>query len=62
MNHFMNNGKEYMKKEKKVRQYRSNQGRSPQQMESTYKTLEWTFVGFIVLVVVYAIGKAIQVW
>lgn len=62
MNHFMNNGKEYMKKEKKVRQYRSNQGRSPKQMESSYKALEWTFIGFILLVVVYSCGKASGIW
>jgi hypothetical protein len=43
MNHFMNNGNEYLKKEKKIRQYRSNQGRSPERMEKTYKILSWSF-------------------
>lgn len=49
-------------KERKVRQYRSNQGRSPQQVESSYKALEWSFLSLVIVTVVYAIGKAIQVW
>ncbi len=30
-------------KKKKYRQYRSNQGRSPERMEKTYKMMGWTF-------------------
>lgn len=37
---------------KKQRQYRSNQGRSPRQMESNYKILMWSMVGFIVSLVI----------
>ena len=53
MNHFMNNGKEYLKKENKVRQYRSNQGRSPKRMEKTYKMIGWSFkllIGTILII------------
>ena len=53
MNHFMNNGKEYLKKEKKILQYRSNQGRSPQQVENSYKAIEWTFVGGLIIGIIY---------
>lgn len=57
MNHFMNNGKEYLKKEKKIRQYRSNQGRSPERMEKTYKMISWSFTGFIVtLIIIWLCG------
>ena len=52
MNHFMNNGKEYLKKENKVRQYRSNQGRSPRQMEKAYKMISWSFLGLIGTVII----------
>ena len=55
MNHFMNNGKEYLKKENKVRQYRSNQGRSPHQMENSYKAVEWSFVGLLVVGIIYLV-------
>lgn len=56
MNHFMNNGKEYLK-ENKVRQYRSNQGRSPERMEKTYKMISWSFTGFILtLVIIWICG------
>jgi len=54
MNHFMNNSKEYLK-DKKVRQYRSNQGRSPQQMENSYKAIEWTFIGGLITGLIYLI-------
>mgnify|MGYP001336826978 CR=1 FL=1 len=33
---------------KKIRQYRSNQGRSPKQTESNYKVVLWSFVGLII--------------
>lgn len=51
MNHFMNNGKEYLKKNK-VRQYRSNQGRSPQQIESNYKVMSWALTGLLVTLII----------
>ena len=44
MNHFMNNGKEYLKK---PRQYRSNQGRSPRQVEGNYKIMLWSLIGLL---------------
>ena len=61
MNHFANNGKEYLRKDK-VRQYRSNQGRSPRQVEGNYKVLEWTFVGGLILGIVYTIGRILGQW
>jgi len=40
-----------MNKEKKIRQYRSNQGRSPEKMEKIYKGCFWvTVVGLVSLV------------
>ena len=32
----------------KQRQYRSNQGRSPEQLETSYRLVGWSFVGIIV--------------
>ena len=61
MNHFANNGKEYLKA-KKVRQYRSTQGRSPRQIKGNYKVLEWTFVGGLILGIVYTIGRFLGQW
>lgn len=61
MNHFANNGKEYLRKDK-VRQYRSNQGRSPRQVEGNYKVLEWTFVGGLILGIVYTTGRIAGQW
>tara|TARA_B100000963_G_C22116946_1_gene447351 strand:- start:365 stop:517 length:153 start_codon:yes stop_codon:yes gene_type:complete len=43
----MNNGKEYLKKD---RQYRSNQGRSPKQQESNEIAAFVSFVGLIVVI------------
>ena len=40
-----------MKKENKVRQYRGNQGRSPQQQESNYKMMFVSMVGFFALLI-----------
>lgn len=31
----------------KQRQYRSNQGRSPRQMETNYKVMSWALLGFL---------------
>jgi hypothetical protein len=61
MNHFANNGKEYLRKDK-VRQYRSNQGRSPRQTEGNYKVLEWTFVGGLILGIIYTTGRFLGQW
>jgi len=61
MNHFANNGKEYLKVNK-VRQYRSSQGRSPRQRQSNYKVLEWTFVGGLILGIVYTTGRILGQW
>jgi hypothetical protein len=32
----------------KKRQYRSNQGRSPQQMEKAYKMMGWSLIALII--------------
>ena len=46
-----------MKKEKKVRQYRSNQGRSPRQQESNEKVMMLGCIGFgIILLVIIIYG------
>lgn len=47
-----------MKKEKKVRQYRSNQGRSPRQQESNEKVMMLGIIGFGIMllgIVVYSL-------
>ena len=36
------------KKVKKVRQYRSNQGRSPEKTEANYKVIGISFIGMLV--------------
>lgn len=43
--------------EKKNKQYRSNQGRSPRQVESNYKLVFWSFVGLAIAVVLIFIDK-----
>lgn len=58
MNHFANNGKEYLRKV----DYSRTQGRSPRQVEGNYKVIEWTFVGGIVLGIVYTVGKILGQW
>ena len=37
-----------MEKEKKVRQYRSNQGRSPKKTEANYMVIGIAFIGMLV--------------
>jgi hypothetical protein len=37
---------------KKHRQYRSNQGRSPRQMEGSYKAVFWSFIGMFILLII----------
>lgn len=39
----------------KTRQYRSNQGRSPERMESTYKGCVWGFLIFFILAIILII-------
>jgi len=58
MNHFANNGKEYLRKTN----YRDTQGRTPKQMENNYKVVEWTFVGGIVVAIIYLIGSIVGQW
>jgi len=58
MNHFANNGKEYLRKEDCT----NTQGRSPRQVESNYKVVEWTFVGGIVLAIIYLTGSILGQW
>ena len=52
MNHFMNNGKEYLKKD---RQYRSNQGRSPKQQQSNEIAAFVSIVGLIITFIIIMI-------
>lgn len=35
----------------KKRQYRSNQGRSPQQQENNYKIMEWAVLGLSITII-----------
>ena len=43
--------------DKKIRQYRSTQGRSPKQMESSYKAIEWSMIGLIGVLLLCFIAK-----
>lgn len=42
---------------KKFRQYRSNQGRSPEKMEETYKLLAITIFGGLICLILLLIAK-----
>jgi len=44
------------KKVKKVRQYRSNQGRSPKKVEASYKVLAYSVLGILII----AIGMGLK--
>lgn len=46
-----------MEKEKKFRQYRSNQGRSPRRMESSYKMIGWSFMILVATLLINFILK-----
>ena len=46
-------------KTKKVRQYRSNQGRSPEQMESNYKVMAYGCITFLVVLIVVGLINVI---
>lgn len=43
--------------DKKIRQYRSTQGRSPKQLESSYKAIEWSVIGITITILLYFIAK-----
>ena len=47
------------KKEKKVRQYRSRQGRSDKQYESSMKAITYGGIACLGVFVLYSIGNAI---
>ena len=44
---------------KKVRQYRSNQGRSPEKLESNYKVMAYGCLTFLVTLIVVGLINAI---
>jgi hypothetical protein len=46
-------------KEKKFRQYRGNQGRSPERMEGTYKAFGYSFVAMVIVIICYVIYRCI---
>lgn len=48
------------KKEKKVRQYRSRQGRSDKQYESTMKTTGYGCLAFLGILIVYGIVNTLM--
>lgn len=39
----------------KYRQYRSNQGRTPSQMQNSYKVMSVAIAGFLIFITIYAI-------
>jgi len=45
---------------KKHRQYRSNQGRSPEKMEKTYRGCFWTIIAGLVFALVLSIYNIIS--
>lgn len=46
-----------MDKKKKFRQYRSNQGRSPQKMEETYKIIGWSLLAMFFSLILTLLTK-----
>ena len=44
---------------KKQRQYRSTQGRSPEQLESNYKIAFWSIIGLVIFVIALIIESNI---
>ena len=46
-----------MEKEKKVRQYRSNQGRSPHQQRGSYMVMAVAMLGMVATVLILAISN-----
>ena len=49
-----------LKKEKKVRQYRSNQGRSPENMESSYKVMAISMGAIVISILILVIDNWIN--
>ena len=49
-----------LKKEKKVRQYRSNQGRSPENMESSYKVMAISMGAIVLSILILVIDNWIN--
>ena len=49
-----------LKKEKKVRQYRSNQGRSPERMESSYKVMAISMGAIVLSILILVIDNLIN--
>jgi hypothetical protein len=49
-----------LKKEKKVRQYRSNQGRSPENMESSYKVMAISMGAIVISILILIIDNLIN--
>ena len=50
------------KKEKKIRQYRSNQGRSPERQSKIYKGCFWSLLIFLVVSLTCAVSNVILGW
>lgn len=46
----------------KKRQYRSDQGRSPKQKESTYKIVGWSLLVIFVIITSLVIGNLLKSW
>ena len=42
-----------------MRQYRSNQGRSPEKEESSYQTIKIAFIIFLLAIMIYSLIKII---
>ena len=49
-----------LKKEKKVRQYRSNKGRSPENMESSYKVMAISMGAIVISILILIIDNLIN--
>jgi len=49
MNHFMNNAKEFVKRKKRLRQFRSRQGKSDARYSRDMKLAFISYVGLIVI-------------
>lgn len=43
--------------EKKHRQYRSNQGKSPEQQEKNNKMLGWSLIGLVITIILILLTK-----
>jgi len=39
-----------------------NQGKSKRQIENSYKIINFTFIGFIILIIITAISKTLILW